>query len=165
MTEKPSPTFAKHLAVIESGNITRHNIIGIRKLLNGSARRANGWSIGATTSRGTLEQADAILVALGKHQPRVAGELHESGLKVLRNRRYTKRLAPYADSIAALDHFRLIGFEDISRRGDGTHNIPVYAAWCKVPPKGDALDGGAYEAFRFRNVPWQSGGDGPEIVI
>lgn len=41
---------------------------------------------------------------------------------------------------------------------------PDYAAWSTIPPKGDALDGGTYEAFRFRNVPWQSGGDGPEIV-
>ena len=99
-----------------------------------------------------------------KYRPRVADELHEGGLKVLRNRRYAKRLEPFAASIAALDHFRLVGFEDISRRGDGTHNVPVYAAWSTIPPKGDALDGGTYEAFRFRNVPWQSGGDGPEIV-
>lgn len=33
-----------------------------------------------------------------------------------------------------------------------------------VPRQAVALDGGTYEAFRFRNVPWQSGGDGPEIV-
>lgn len=123
MKEKPSPTFAKHLAA----------------------------------------QADAILDAIRKHRPRVAGELHDGGLKVLRNRRYAKRLAPYADSIAALDHFRLVDLEDLSRR-DGTYNTPIYAAWSTVPPKGDALDGGTYEAFRFRNVPWQSGGNGPEII-
>lgn len=164
MKEKPSPSFARHLAAIEAGTITRTNVIGIRKLLNGAARRAAGWSVGATTPLGTLEQADAILAALDKYRPRVAGELHEGGLKVLRNRRYAKRLEPFAASIAALDHFRLVGFEDISRRGDGLYNVPVYAAWSTIPPKGDALDGGTHEAFRFRNVPWQSGGDGPEIV-
>lgn len=83
---------------------------------------------------------------------------------MLRSPRYAKRLAPYADSIAVIDHFRLIDFEDISRRGDGTHNTPVYAVWCEIPSKGDVLDGGVYEAFRFQNIPWQSGGDGPEIV-
>lgn len=162
MTEKASPTFARHLAAIESGTITRTNLIGIRKLLNGAARRAAGWSVGATTPLGTLEQADELLEAIRRHRPRVAGELHDGGLKVLRNRRHAKRLAPYADSIAALDHFRLVDVEQWGR--DGCYSVPIYAAWSTIPPKGDALDGGTYEAFRFHNVPWQSGGNGPEIV-
>lgn len=162
MQQKPSPTFAKHLAAIERGEITRSNVIGIRKLLNGSARRAAGWFVGMTTPLGTLEQADAILDAIRKHRPRVAGELHDGGLKVLRNPRHAKRLAPYADSIAAADHFRLVDFEQMGR--DDAYSVPIYALWSTVPPKGDALDGGTYEAFRFRNIPWQSGGNGPEIV-
>lgn len=80
LVEKPSPAFKAHMAAVQSGTVTKTNIIGIRKLLNGSIRRAQGWSVGMST------------------------------------------------------------------------------------PKGDALDGGTYEAFRFINIPWQSGGDGPEIV-
>lgn len=151
MKEKPSPTFAKHLAAIEAGEITRHNIIGIRKLLNGSARRAAGWSVGMTTPLGTLEQADEILAAIAKHRPRVAGELHAGGLKVLRNPRHSKRLAPYADSIAALDHFRLVDFEELGSRG--CYFSPIYRA---------ETDDGRW--ISFRNIPWQSGGNGPEII-
>lgn len=165
MSEKPSPAFAAHMAAIESGSICRTNIIGMRKLLNGAFRRANGWSVGATTPKGTLKQADMLLASIRKHQPRVTGDLHEGGLKVLRNPRYAKRWQPWqAQAIASIDHFRLVDWEDISRRGDGTHWTPIYAAWCKIPPKGDALDGGTYEAFTFCNIPWQSGGDGPEIL-
>lgn len=162
MKEKPSPTFAKHLAAIEAGEVTRANIIGIRKLLNGAVRRANGWSVGMTTPLGTLDQADEILDAIRKHRPRVIGELHTGGLAVLRSKRHAKRLAEFAPSIAALDHFRLVDFNQLGR--DGAYSVPVYSAWSTIPPKGDALDGGTYEAFRFRNIPWQSGGNGPEII-
>lgn len=161
-TEKPSPTFNCHLAAVKAGKVTRTNIIGIRKLLNGAVRRAAGWSVGMTAPLGTLDQADEILTAIRKHQPRVTGELHASGLKVLRNPRHAKRLADYADSIAAADHFRLVDFDQLGR--DGAYSVPIYALWSTVPPKGDALDGGTYEALRFRNIPWQSGGNGPEII-
>lgn len=162
LIEKPSRTFAAHLAAVEAGSVTKTNVIGIRKLLNGAERRAQGWSVGMTTPLGTRAEAAQILSAIAEHRPRVTGELHDGGLAVLRNHRHAKRLADFADSIAALDHFRLIGFDALGRHG--AHHVPVYAAWAKIPPKGDALDGGTYEAFCFRNIPWQSGGDGPEIL-
>lgn len=160
LQEKASPTVQAHLDAIRTGEVTKTNIIGIRKLLNGASRRADHLSTGATTPLGTMAQADEVVSAIYQHRPRIAGELHETGLKVLRNKRYAKRLAAFADSIAAADHFRLVDFEWLGNY----HTVPVYALWSKVPPKGDALDGGTYEAFRFRNVPWQSGGDGPELV-
>ncbi len=162
LIEKPSRTFAAHLAAVEAGSVTKTNVIGIRKLLNGAERRAQGWSVGRTTPLGTCAEAAQILSAIAEHRPRVTGELHEGGLKVLRNPRYAKRLQPYAASIAAIDHFRLVDFDALG--WCGAHHVPVYAAWSTIPPKGGALDGGTYEAFRFRNVPWQSGGDGPEVL-
>lgn len=64
-------------------------------------------------------------------------------------------------AIDNLDHFTLCGFDRIGQRG--AYAVPVYQVWAKVPAKGDALDGGTYAAFCFKNVPWQSGGNGPEI--
>lgn len=151
----------KHLAAINAGTVAKTNIIGIRKALAHVDRIRAGWS--GNRSNATSEGADALEYALKLHRPRVVGELHETGLRVLRSPRYAKRLADFADSIAALDHFRLIRF-DRDNYGHGDFIVPVYAAWSKIPPKGDAMDGGTYEAFRFRVVSWQSGGNGPELV-
>lgn len=122
-----------------------------------------GWSAGMSTPLGTLEQADALLEAIRKHRPRVTGQLHDTGITLLRNPRYKKRWAAYQrEAIDSLDHFRLVDFDQEGRWGE--YAVPVYQVWAKVPPKGDALDGGSYAAFAFRNIPWQSGGDGPEVV-
>ncbi len=153
------PVYKKHIDAIEAGTVDKGNIIGLRKAFNANDRRARGYSVGSTASNLTFEQCDDLLAAIYKHKPRAIGDLHHGGFKVLRNPRYAKRLAPFADSIAALDHFRLVDFESL-----GAGYVPVYAAWSKIPLKGDALDGGTYEAFTFRNVPWQAGGDGPEIL-
>lgn len=157
----PKP-YALHLAAINAGTVTRANVNGIRRLINASERKAAGWSIGVTASAVDLDALYALEEALDDKRPRVTGELHDSGLKVLRNRRYAKRLDGLADSIAAIDHFTLVRFDRIGRRGE--HCVPVFAVWSRIPAKGDALDGGTYRAFTFRNVPWQSGGDGPELV-
>lgn len=154
-----SATAKKHLDAINAGTVDKTNVIGIRKAINHVERLRAGYS--GNRSSVTPEQADALEYAIRLHRPRVVGELHETGLKVLRSPRYAKRWTDWQrKAIDALDHFRLVGFERI----DGTHATPVYAVWAKVPPKGDALDGGTYEAFWFRNVAWQSGGNGPEIV-
>lgn len=154
-------TAQKHLDAIASGTIERTNIIGIRKALSHVDRIRAGWS--GNRSRVTPAEADDLEQALDRYRPRVAGELHDTGLRVLRSPRYGKRFAPLADSIAALDYFRLLRFDRVNY-GMGDVIAPVYAVWAKIPPKGDALDGGTYEAFRFRLVSWQSGGDGPEVV-
>lgn len=38
---------ARHLAAIESGQVERGNLIGIRKLVSASIRALNGWRVGA----------------------------------------------------------------------------------------------------------------------
>lgn len=156
------PTAAqRHLAAIKSGEVTKTNIIGIRKALNHVARleaRLSGNRCSVTPA-----EAREIESAIAAHRPRVVGELHDSGLKLLRSPRYRKRLESVRPGIDALESFRLVGFEFI----DSLHVTPIYAAWAHVPPvKGrDPFPPGAtYEAFKFRNVAWQSGGNGPEII-
>lgn len=151
----------KHLAAIESGKIERGNVIGLRKLINASERKARRWSIGVTAAAVSLDDLDTIESAIARCRPVAVGELHEGGLAVLRNPKYKNRLADYAESIAAIDHFRLVRFDRLG--SNGVHSVPVFQVWAKIPPKGDALDGGTYLAFTFRNIPWQSGGNGPEI--
>lgn len=141
----------KHLDAINSGKVEKTNVIGIRKALAHVDRIRAGYS--GNRSNATPEQADALEYALRLHRPRVMGELHDTGLKVLRNPRYAKRWTPWQQkAIDAADHFRLVRFD---REGNSAL-VPVYAVWSKVPPKGDALDGGTYEAFHFRNIPWQT---------
>lgn len=152
-------TLAKHLAAIESGKVTRTNVIGLRKTFNAFERIRRGYSIGATCPAPSHDDMREIISALEKHRPAVAGQLHDTGIAILNNPRYEKRMRDYRDSIAAIDHFRLIRFDETAMR---TH-APVFQAWSRIPPKGDSLDGGFYLAFTFWNVPWQSGGDGPEI--
>lgn len=156
------PTTAqRHLAAIRAGEVTKSNVIGIRKALNHVARLESGLS--GNRSNVTPAEVREIESAIAQHRPRVTGELHDSGLALLRSPRYRKRLEAFAPAIAALDSFRLVGFEPI----DSLHFVPVYAAWAAVPPcKGPDpfAPGATYEAFRFRNVAWQSGGDGPEII-
>lgn len=154
-------TFAKHLADVKSGEITKSNVIGIRKAMNAYDLKARRYSISRTCPEWTGSQVTGIERALDQHKPRVAGELHETGLALLRSPRYRKRLASVAEIIAGLEHFRLVRFDRLG--SNGVHSVPVYQVWCKIPPKGDALDGGTYQAFTFRNIPWQSGGNGPEI--
>lgn len=146
-------TYEKHMAAIESGEVSKTNVIGIRKAINHAERLRAGLS--GNRSSVTVGEAMALRRALVDNRPKVTGELHETGLAVLRNRRYAKRWKAWQQqAIDAADHFRLVGFDLIGRRG--AHAVPVYALWSKVPPKGDAMDDGTYEAFHFRNVPWQT---------
>jgi len=135
----------KHLVAILQGVVDKSNVIGIRKALNAADRRRRGLSVSSTAPKLTLVECDELEMALRVHEPRVTGPLVESGLARLRNRRYRKRLASVADVIANLTHFCLVGFED------GT---PIYRACA----------GSADNSFLFKNVAWQSGGDGPELV-
>lgn len=144
-------TAQKHLDAIRAGAVAKTNVIGLRKLLNASVREATGWSISTTACVVDLDDLDTIVSAIGEHRPRVIGELHESGLAVLRNPRYAKRLQWQRSFIGRIDHFRLVRFDGIGRRED--HYVPVYSVH----------DAAGSHLFTFRNIPWQSGGDGPEI--
>ena len=161
---KPLTACQRHLHAICDGKVTRTNVIGMRKLINTAEREMAGWSV--PKSAPDLQTVWDLETMLEGRFPRVEGELHDTGLKVLRNPRYAKRWTDWqSQAIDAADHFRLVRFDRIGRIGrNGEYAVPVYALWSKIPPKGDALDGGTYEAFWFRNIPWQSGGDGPEVV-
>jgi hypothetical protein len=134
-------TAKKHLDAIASGRVTKSNVIGIRKAINHVERLRAGWS--GNRSNVTPEQCDEIEAALERRQPLVIGELHESGLALLRSKRYAKRLANYVDVIGNLKAFHLVRFDRIGR--DGSHAVPVYRATA-----------GGENFFYFRNVPWQT---------
>ena len=135
-------TFAKHLAAVKSGEITKSNVIGIRKAMNAYERKARRYSVSPTCPNWTAAQIAEIERALDLHRPLVTGGLHETGLALLRSPRYRKRLESVAGIVAALDHFRLVRFDYL---GNGLHRVPVYQAI--------ARDG---RRFTFRNIPWQA---------
>lgn len=128
----------RHLAAIESGNVTKTNVIGLRKALNHVSRLQSGWS--GNRCAATFEEVDSAMAALAKHKPIVRGELHASGVKLLTDKRYRKRLEPVADKVAALQGFSLVGFEEVERN----KFAPVYMAW------------GNAGTFRFYSIPWQT---------
>jgi hypothetical protein len=136
-------TFEKHLAAVRAGEITKSNVIGIRKALNAYERKARRYSNGCTAPDWTGQEVNLIEHTIDLHKPLVTGELHTGGLALLRSPRYRKRLEKVAGIIAALDHFRLVRFDYIGN--SGLHRTPVYQAI--------ARDG---RRFTFRNIPWQS---------
>jgi len=148
----------KHLDAIAAGRVTKTNIIGIRKAINHIERLRRGWP--GNRSNATEQELFAVERMIADLKPRVAGELHETGVKLLQSPRYKKRWDRWQqEAIDVIDHFQLIRYDRIEANA-----VSVYEVWAKVPPKGAGLDGASYQAFRFRNIPWQSGGNGPEIV-
>jgi hypothetical protein len=145
-----SKFYIRHLKALGSGEVTKTNIIGLKKALNAQRRKNNNWSISRTSPKVEADELASLIDAVYDHQPVIVGELHDSGLKLLRSprnrRRFTDRQREIIDQ---LDHFRLVNFGDV----DGRIVTPVYRAVAK--------DG---RSFKFRNVPWQSGGNGPEIL-
>ena len=149
--ESMGATGKRHMGAILADAVTKSNVIGLRKALNAQWRKDRGYSVSRTSPKVAAWEVAELEEALASRKPRVVGELHASGVKLLQSKRYRKRLAPVADIIANLDHFRLVGFEETGNHGGG--NVPLYQAV--------ASDG---RNFTFRNVPWQSGGDGPELI-
>lgn len=142
--------FERHLAAVRAGEVTRSNIIGMRKGFN-------AWDKDDRRATWSTEQADELTQAIWNGHPRAVGELHEGGLKVLRNPRYAKRWNDRQRAIInyPLVTFRLVRF-DFLRRG---HCVPVFRV------TGDEQMG----SFTFRNIPWQSAyylgeEDGPRVV-
>jgi hypothetical protein len=146
-----SATYKRHLAAINGDAVTKSNIIGLRKAFNAQARKDQRLSVSSVSPNITADEIAWLQNAIAVNQPRVIGDLHDSGLKLLQGKRYRNRFTEgQKEIIDSLDHFRLAGFEWI----DSLHCVPVYRAI--------ARDG---RKFLFRNVAWQSGGNGPEIFV
>lgn len=144
-------TAEKHLAAILSGTVTRTNVIGLRKLINASERREQGLSVSLTQCAVDWRDLQLIERALDQHRPRVAGDLHETGLALVQSRRYAKRFEAARLDVSRVAAFRLIRYDRLGSRD--LHCVPVYRV----------EDSDGAHLFTFRNIPWQSGGDGPEI--
>jgi hypothetical protein len=128
----------RHIAAIESGNVTKTNVIGLRKAVNHVARLVRGWP--GNRSNATREEVNAALDAPERCKPIVRGDLHASGVRLLTDKRYKKRLESVADKIAAMQGFSLVGFEEVR----DCQYMPIYMLW------------GNAGTFRFYSVPWQT---------
>jgi hypothetical protein len=144
-------TAKRHLAAIHAARVDKSNMVGIRKILAHVDRLRHGYS--GNRSNATPADADALETALGACRPAVLGELHTTGLKTLRNPRYAKRFNEEERCIieSASAVFQLLRFDRVRKNRMATIQ-PVYRI---------SDDRGRY--FVFRNVAWQSGGDGPEV--
>lgn len=149
--KKNGTAMGRHLAAIESGNVTKTNVIGLRKACNHVAQLRKGWSGGRCAA--TPDEVGAAMVALERHKPFVRGELHASGIKLLTDRRYKKRLESVADRVAKLHSFSLVGFIEYA----ACNFAPVYVAFSEA----------GY--FRFYNIPWQAalvyGIEGGPVIV
>lgn len=147
MKQTSLKSIARHLAAVQSGTVEKTNVIGMKKAVNDMER--GGWPAPMIDAQFELERA------IAERRPTVAGALHDSGLKVLRNPRYAKRWNEKQQGIInRLHHFELIRFDRVGRR----YSVPVYKA---VDVTG--------QSFAFRNIPWQTAyysglDDGPRGV-
>jgi hypothetical protein len=130
-------TAKRHLDAINSGQVEKTNVIGIRKVLNHAWRLRHGYS--GNRCNATVEDGAALVAALVAGRPLVRGDLHASGVRTITDKRYAKRLASVADKVAALHGFRLVGFQEVG----GGHHLPIYMAVGTAGP------------FKFFHVPWQ----------
>ena len=130
---------ARHLAAIESGNVTKTNVIGLRKAINHIGRINAGWS--GNRCKATAAEVSHALERLEAVKPLVRGELHESGVRLVNSPRYRKRLERVAETVEFLQEFRLVGYEAIRAH----HWTPIYRAV--------SVNGGWFE---FYNLSWQS---------
>lgn len=144
-------TFDRHLAAVRSCIIDKSNIIGIRRMISQSERKARGWSIGSTACVVPLDDLDTLESEIARMHPTARGELHKGGVSVLTNPRYKKRLENVRHIVDTVSRFDLLRFERIGNHGQNC--VPVWRAINR--------DG---QSFVFRHIPWQSGGNGPEIL-
>lgn len=132
----------RHLAAIEAGQVTKSNVIGIRKALAHVDRLRRGWP--GNRSNATPAEADEIEEALRLCEPTVTGELYETGMKVLRSPRWRKRWNERQAAIIAWPRARidLVRFDRVGEHGQ--YLVPVYRVI------------GLRGSFLFRNLPWQT---------
>lgn len=142
-------TTQRHFDAIRAGEVTGANVRGMKMAINAYERQIRGYGTGMTAPQLSGDDMNELEHLIRFHRPRVVGKLHDTGKALLQSRRYARRLESVAHIVADLDHFKLMGFEYL----DETHVVPVYRAYDS--------DG---NSFPFRNVPWQSGGDGPELL-
>jgi hypothetical protein len=90
---------------------------------------------------------DAIETGPG---PYANEDLLKSGLAVLRNPRNRRNLARVADIVPDVVSIRLVDYS-LQEHTRG-YFVPIWRA--------ETADG---RWFSFRNIPWQSGGNGPEV--
>lgn len=147
--EKPvpiSPTFKRHMASLQSGQISRSNIIGLRKAFNADAQRPYQ---GRTSSKINSAHVEAYWQAISDYKPEVTGDWLESGKAQLASKRYRSRWNPrQAAIIADIATIQLVGIDWIDNR----HCTFIYRATGR---NGDTLT--------YINTPWQSGGNGPTV--
>lgn len=142
-------TAKRHMKAICEGYVTKSNVIGLRKVFNHQARLDRYRSGDRINVK--PQEVDDLMSALERLQPKVVGELHDSGVKLLQSKRYRSRFTDAQRAIIAdIDCFRLVGYLEV---GNLWHHVPAYRV---IGKNGDK--------FTFYNVPWQSGGNGPEIV-
>jgi hypothetical protein len=139
---------ARHLAQIQTGRIDASTLRGLRKLVSGSLRKADGWSVGGGQAVAPLGDLWKVLDAITLHKPAATGELHDSGLEVMRNKRHRSSLPDFAPDVCG---FVLVNYELQGPRK--TYFVPIWRA--------TTADG---RYFDFQNIPWQSGGNGPEVL-
>jgi hypothetical protein len=139
-----------HLAAIKSGTVNKSNVIGLRMAINANARRYRRLSAGRTAPKLSDYDLAVLEEAVTDIEPRVDSTLHDSGLKLLRDPRYKRRLTHVADIVGAIESFRLVGFMRY-----GEWDLSCTPAYKACAPCG---------SFTFINIPWQSGGDGPEVL-
>lgn len=153
MKQTSLKSIARHLAAVQSGKIEKTNIIGIRKAINAMEQSLQNPAA-------LVDAIYALEELIAKRCPVVTGELHESGLKVLRNPRYAKRWSDYERHVINyLDHFELIRFDRVGNRG--RYSVPVYRVV--------GICGVVEHSFAFRNISWQTAyyaglDDGPRVV-
>lgn len=142
-------TFEEHMKAIQSGELTKRNVISLRKAINADERRRAGYSVSSTAPKQLSEsQWEKIMDALARVKPKVVGELHESGMKLLKSKRYKRQLESVSEIIEELESFHLVGFDIL---GEG-YAVPVYRA-----------KGASGKSFPYSCRSWQSGGNGPQI--
>lgn len=144
-------TIKRHADAIQSGTVDRSNVIGLRKAFNAYERQSMRLSTSRTAPTMTDADRESIEQLLADIRPVVAGQLSDSGFALLRNPRYRKQLASVADIIADLQTIKLVGFYCHDSRM--LNYVPVYRA-CDSKGK----------SFPFYCVPWQSGGNGPQVA-
>lgn len=145
-------TAMRHLAAIHAARVDKGNMIGIRKILAHVDRLRHGYS--GNRSNATPADADALETALEACRPLVAGELHSTGLKLLRDPRYAKTFNEEEHCVieSPAAKFQLVRFDRVHIPRGLNAIVPVYRV---------SDDRGRY--FFFRNIAWQSGGRGPEV--
>jgi hypothetical protein len=136
----------KHLDAIKSGEVTKTNVIGIRKAIN----RVERLTDFTPDTDDLLNDVFAIVEALVKYKPRVSPDLHASGLKLLLDKRNYKHVDVVGHLLDDIDEFRLVAFDRHGPRWQ--YSVPFYEVVTK-----------SGKSFGFRNIPWQSGGKGPEV--